>query len=136
MQYVEFMPIDVDSYVGTNRAIQSLNYEGRVLGFQTNSGEFFEWNIQRMADAPQDSIEFFRTRIPPSTYWWTRWEFQFATNDSRNASFFSLYRWGGFYNGNRRTYIFQPQFRWGGRFSLTLDYTRNEVELPVTNFAS
>ena len=136
MQYVEFMPIDVDYYVGTNRAIQSLNYEGRVLGFQTNSGEFFEWNIQRMADAPQDSIEFFRTRIPPSTYWWTRWEFQFATNDSRNASFFSLYRWGGFYNGNRRTYIFQPQFRWGGRFSLTLDYTRNEVELPVTNFAS
>ena len=134
MQYIEFMPVDMDYYVGTNGAVQSLNYEGRVLGFQTNSGEFFEWNIQRFADAPQDSIEFFGIRIPPFTYWWSRWELQFATNDSRNFSLFSLYRWGGFYNGSRRTYILQPQLKLGGRFSLTLDYTRNEVQLPTANF--
>lgn len=136
MQYIEFKPIEMDYYVGTNGAIQTLNYEGRVLGFQTNSGEYFEWNIQRFADVPRDSIEFFGNQIPPSTYWWTRWELQFATNDTRNVSFFSLYSWGGFYNGNRRTYLFQPQLKLGGRFSLSLDYRRNEVQLPVANFTA
>ncbi|MBI1805200.1 MAG: carbohydrate binding family 9 domain-containing protein [Ignavibacteriae bacterium] len=136
IQYIEFKPIEMNYYKGTNGEVQSLDYEGRILGFQTNSGEYFEWNIQRFADTPHDSIEFFGNKIPPSTYWWSRWELQFATNDSRNASLFLLYRWGGHYNGNRRTYIIQPQLKLGGRFSLSLDYTRNEVRLPMSDFTA
>ena len=107
-----------------------------MLGFQTNSGENFEWNIQRFADAPPDSIEFLGNQISPSTYWWTRWELQFATNDSRVLSFFSLHSWGGFYNGNREIYLFQPHLKLGSHFSLGLDYRRNEVQLPTGIFTT
>ncbi len=136
MQYIDFKPVELNYYKSTNGEVQSLDYEGRILGFQTNSGEYFEFNFQRYADAPPDSVEFFGSKIPPSTYWWSRWELQFATNDSRDASFFALYRWGGHYNGNRRTYIIQPQFKVAGRFSLSLDYTRNEVQLPLSGFTA
>ncbi len=136
MQYVEFKPVELNYYKSTNGAVQSLDYEGRILGFQTNSGEYFEFNFQRYAEAPSDTIEFFGSKIPPSTYWWSRWELQFATNDSRDVSFFALYRWGGHYSGNRRTYIIQPQVRLAGRFMLGLDYTRNEVQLPLSEFTT
>ena len=42
MQYLEFKPVELDYFVYPNGSLQSLDYEGRILGFQTNSGEIFE----------------------------------------------------------------------------------------------
>ncbi|HEY6953020.1 MAG TPA: hypothetical protein VI758_11465, partial [Bacteroidota bacterium] len=134
VQYLEFKPIELDYYTNMDGSTQSMDYEGRLLGFRTNSGESFEWNIQRFADSPTDSITFFGNSIVPSTYWWTRWELQVQTNQNRSVSFFALYSWGGFYNGNRQRYMFQPLARLGGNFSLGVDYTRNMVQLPTGGF--
>ncbi|MDE3058510.1 MAG: carbohydrate binding family 9 domain-containing protein [Bacteroidota bacterium] len=136
MQYIEFKPVDVDYYTNVDGSVQSLDYEGRLLGFQTKSGEYFEWNFQRFADAPHDSIDFFGNAIPPSTYWWSRWELQFETNGSRALSFFSLYSWGSFYSGTRQEIYFSPVIKLGGRFTMNLDYKRNYVQLPTGNFVA
>jgi hypothetical protein len=134
MQYIQFTPVEVDYYTNMDGSVQSMDYEGRLLGFKTNSGEYFEWNIQRFADSPTDTTDFFGNDIDPSTYWWSRWELQFGTNPSRPISFWSLCSWGGFYNGKRQRYTLQPQARLGGHLTISLDYTRNEVQLPTGSF--
>jgi hypothetical protein len=134
MQYLEFKPVEADYYTNPDGSLQSLEYEGRILGFRTLSGESFEWNFQRFADNPRDSVEFFGNVIEPSGYWWSRWELQFWTNESRRFSFFSLYSWGGFYNGNRERFTLRPTVKFSGHFSVGLDYTRNNVHLPSGSF--
>ena len=136
MQYIEFKPIEIDYFMNFDGTVQSMDYEGRLLGFKTKSGELFEWNIQRFADSPTDTTDFFGNKISPATYWWTRWELQLETNPSRPFSFFALYSWGEFYNGKRQRYMFQPQAKLGGHFSISLDYTRNEVQLPTGSFVT
>ena len=136
VQYLEFKPLEVDYFTNFDGTVQSVDYEGRLLGFKTKSGEIFEWNIQRFADSPPDTLEFFGNRIKPGTYWWTRWEFQFQTSMSRSWSFFAQYNWGKFYNGNRRRMIIEPEARIGRRFSVSLEYVRNEIELPTGSFVT
>jgi len=136
MQYIEFKPIDINYFVGPNGALQSLLNETRVFGFQTNSGEYFECNFQRFADAPQDSIDFYGYQVVPSMYWWSRWEMQFETSNSRPLSFFSLYSWGGFYNGRRQEIIFAPGINLGGHFSLSAEYRWNHIELASGSFVA
>jgi hypothetical protein len=136
MQYLEFKPVELNYFTNFNGSIQSMDYEGRLLGFKTNSGELFECNIQRYADAPVDSIDFYGNTVAPSTYWWTRWELQMESNQSRSFSLFVLYSWGGFYNGQRQRYMFQPQIKLDGHFTVGLDYTRNEVQLPGGTFVT
>ena len=136
VQYVEFKPIEVDYFTNFDGSVQSVDYEGRLLGFKTKSGEIFEWNIQRFADSPPDTLEFFGNRIAPGTYWWTRWELQLQTSMSRSWSVFAQYNWGKFYNGNRRRMIIKPEARIGRRFSVSLEYVRNEIELPTGSFVT
>lgn len=136
MQYIEFKPVELDYFTNSDGSVQSLDYEGRLLGFQTNSGEYFEWNFQRFADAPQDTIDFFGNTIPPATYWWSRWELQFGTNESRVLSFFSLFSWGDFYNGQRQQIYLSPVVKLARRFSMSLDFRRNHVELPSGSFVA
>ncbi len=134
MQYIEFKPVEVDYYTNPDGSVQSLNYEGRLLGFKTKSGELFEWNLQRFADSPRETIDFFGNAVAPSTYWWTRWELQLETNQSRSLSFFSLYSWGGFYTGDRQRLTLESLAKLSRRFSAGLDYTRNSVQLPSGQF--
>jgi hypothetical protein len=136
MQYIEFMPVDADYYVNPDGSVQSLYYEGRVLGFRTISGETFEWNILRTADVPLDTTYFFGNPIAPGEYWWTRWELQFSTNESRDLSIATLYSWGGFYDGRRQTFTVQPVLKLSRHLSAGIDYTRNEVQLPSGSFAA
>lgn len=137
MQYLEFKPVELDYFVNPDGSLQSVDYEGRLLGFQTSTGELFEWNIQRFADRPGEAFEIFQNIIiPPSTYWWTRWELQLQTNRARSLSCWFLYSWGDFYNGTRTRYSLSPLVRVGGHVAISLDYTRNEVRLPSGNFGT
>ncbi len=137
MQYLEFKPVELDYFVYPDGSLQSLDYEGRILGFQTNSGEIFEWNIQRFADSPREDFEIFENvNIPPSTYWWTRWELQLQTNPSRRLSCWFLYSWGDFYNGTRTRYSLTPLLKLSGHIAVSLDYTRNMVRMPSGNFVT
>ena len=137
MQYLEFKPAELDYFVDPGGALQSLEYEGRIFGFRTNSGESFEFNFQRYADRLDGDFQVFEgIIIPQSTYWWSRWELQLETNDSRDLSSFFLYRWGGFYDGDRKTYIVNPQAKFSKHFSMGFEYTRNTFELRGGAFAT
>jgi hypothetical protein len=137
VQYLEFKPGELDYFVYPDGSLQSLDYEGRILGFQTNSGEIFEWNIQRFADSPKDEFAMYEdVTIFPGTYWWTRWELQLETNPSRSFSCWFLYSWGDFYNGTRVRYSLAPQVKLGVRVAISLDYTRNQVQLPSGSFVT
>jgi hypothetical protein len=136
MQYLEFKPVEVNYFTNPDGSVQSMDYEGRLLGFKTKSGELFEWNLQRFADSPRETIDFFGNAVVPSTYWWTRWELQLETNQSRSLSFFSLYSWGGFYDGQRQRFTFESLAKFSRHFAAGLDYTRNEVQLPTGRFAT
>lgn len=137
VQYLEFKPAELDCFVDPDGSVQSLDYEGRILGFRTNSGETFELNIQRLADRLDDDFEIFENvTVPKATYWWTRWEVQFETNESRPVSSSFEYYWGDFYSGKRQQWSLGPQVKFNKHLSIGIDYTRNEVQLPTGSFTT
>ena len=131
VRYFEFKPGEINYFTDFDGSVQSMDYEGRPLGFCTQSGETFELNFQRFADSPREEIDFFGNLVGPATYWWSRWEVQLETNQGRPVSFDGNYSWGGFYNGQRQEYELASQVRVGGRLTVNLDYTRNAVQFPT-----
>ena len=137
LQYLEFKPVELDYFVNPDGSLQSMNYEGRLLGFLTKTGEAFEFNVQRNADHPTEDFEIYTgVVIPRAAYWWTQWELQYETNSSQTISFWTSYSWGEFYDGHRKRFSFTPQIRFGGHVTASLDYTRNQVHLPGGSFVT
>lgn len=136
MQHIEFKPVEIDYIVAPNGSVESLWYEGRLLGFQAKPGEYFEWNVQRFAEAPGDSLFFYGDGIPPATYWWNRMELQFALLNTGPFSFFFLYSFGGFYNGHRQEIIWEPTLSLDRHFTVDLTYEMNRIQLPSGSFTA
>ncbi|MCB9211090.1 MAG: carbohydrate binding family 9 domain-containing protein [Ignavibacteriales bacterium] len=137
IQYLQFKPFELDYYYDREGVLQSLYYEGRPLGFSTESGEFFEFNIQRTADRLNEDFDIFDGIIIPSgLYWWTNYEIQFETNSSRPFSGALFYRWGDFYNGKRDVMSLELVGKINKHLQIAADYTRNYITLPDGNFTT
>lgn len=136
-QYLQFKPFEVDYYYNNDGVIQSLYYEGRPLGFSTESGEVFEFNIQRTADRLDEDFNIFNgTIIPSGLYWWTNFEIQFETNSSRPISGALYYKWGNFYNGKRDVLSLELVNKLNRHLQISTDYTRNYISLPNGSFTT
>lgn len=137
IQYLQFKPFELDYYYDKQGILQSLYYEGRPLGFSTESGEFFEFNIQRTADRLNEDFDIFDgTIIQSGLYWWTNYEIQFETNSSRTISGALFYRWGDFYNGKRDVISFELVGKINKHLQIAADYTRNYITLPAGSFTT
>lgn len=137
IQNLEFKPIEADYYYDNRGILQSLYYEGRPLGFTLESGEFFEFNIQRTADRLEEDFNIFNgTIIPQGLYWWTNFEIQFETNSSRPISGWIFYKWGDFYNGKRDVFSVELVNKLSKHLQISADYTRNYITLPNGSFTT
>lgn len=137
VQYLQFKPFELDYYYDRQGALQSLYYEGRPLGFSTESGEFFEFNIQRTADRLNEEFDILDGIIIPSgLYWWTNYEIQFETNSNHSISGALFYRWGDFYNGKRDVISFEIVGKINKHLQIAADYTRNYITLPKGKFTT
>lgn len=136
IQQFEFKPFDFNYYVNDDsHTLQSLWSEFRPLGFNTRSGEFFEFNIQRLAENLTNDFEIHdNITVPAGRYWFTRYELQVGTFRGRALSGFFFFGWGDFYKGKRTEWFGRTVWQINKYFSASLDYTQNIINLPQGMF--
>lgn len=137
IRQLEFKPVDLEYYWDVNGVPESVFWEWRPLGFTTESGEFFEFNIQRTFDRLDEDFTIFDgVVIPRGKYHYTHYEIQFETNSSRVISGGVFYNWGDYYTGSRRTFSASTTLKANKHLSLSADFTTNWIELRAGSFNS
>jgi len=132
-----FKPVDVEYYWDTNNVPESAFWEWRPLGFTTESGEFFEFNIQRTFDRLDADFEVFNgVIIPKGRYHYTHYEIQFETNSSRLLSGGVFYNWGDYYTGRRKALYASGTLKANRHLSLSADFSTNRIELLRGSFTT
>lgn len=129
-------PLDVNYYIyDSSKKLQSFFYELRPLGFETRSGESFEFNVQLRAEGLDNDFEITEgTIIPAAEYWWQRFEIQAETFSGRILSAGTSINWGGFYKGNSIESEYFLQWRASKYFNINMNYENNQIDLPQGNF--
>ena len=105
--------------------IESIDYEGRPLGFTTQSGEFFEFNLQRTFERLDENFNIYDNYvIPTGDYWFNHTEIQFETNRRRMLSGGFFVNWGEFYNGKRTVFAMENLMKLSSHLSAGLEIGR------------
>lgn len=118
----------------TTGELESFNNETRPFGFQTRSGESFEFNLQQKfdrLDVPFDLTDV--VKIPSGKYWMYRTELQGGTFQGRKVWVFINYNWGGFYTGRISIIETSLGVNLDKHLNFKTDYTLNKVKLPQGN---
>ena len=116
---------------------QTASFEWRLLGGDTQSGDHFEVNYQRLFDAPPDSFDVFRdVEIPPGRYWWSRYEVQYEMAAGRPLGASALVNWGPFYGGRSADVEVEGTWRGGGHVILSGSVSRTAARLPGGGFTA
>ncbi len=131
-----FKPLDMNWFIyDDSKRLQSFSYEIRPLGFETRSGEFFEFNIQRRAEGLQEPFNLRDSiQIAPGNYWMTRYEIQAETFSSRLFSIETAINWGEFYNGRITSGELDLNWRASRYLNVNMGYEHNWVNLPEGKF--
>ncbi len=132
----EIKPLDINYYIDDRTLeMQSVFMEFRPLGFATKSGEFVEFNIQRLAENLTEDFEIEDgIVISRERYWFTRFEIQGETFSGRPVSAEFGINWGDFYDGTRTESEARCVWRTSKYISLSADIQRNTIMLPAGRF--
>ncbi len=132
-----FKPFDFNYYIdNATHRLQSLWSELRILGFETKSGEEFEFNVQRKAENLTEPFEIHDgVVIDQGEYWFTDWELQLSTFDGRKLSGGIFVNWGGFYNGNQTIVGSRLALQPNRYFKLSAHYALHDITLPEGTFS-
>lgn len=133
-----FKPLDMNYFMYDDTGdLQSFSYEIRPLGFWTRSGEFFEFNVQRIAEGLREPFEITdEITVPVGEYWMNRLEVQASTFQGRSISFDTYINWGDFYTGNITESEFSLLWRVNKFLTTTVGYARNWVNLSEGRFTT
>lgn len=132
----EFKLIDYDIVRAIGGDLDNANFEVRPLGVQFQSGDKFEFNLQREFDGPSADFDLTPSVIVPAgDYWWDRIELQYEGSNVRRWTLGSSVRFGEFYDGHRTDLTLSSRLRLQPHVELVLDLSRNEVSLPAGAFA-
>lgn len=133
-----FKPLDMNYFMYDDTGeLQSFSYELRPLGFWTRSGEFFEFNMQRIAEGLREPFEITDGIIVPAgEYWMNRLEVQASTFQGRSLSFDTYINWGDFYTGNITESQFSLLWRISKFLTTTVGYERNWINLSEGRFTT
>jgi len=131
-----FKPLDVKYYISNDsKTLESAEFLIRPLGFKTNSGEWFEFDLIRTFELiPYEFNIYKNITIPKGEYWFNHYQFQFDTYAGRKFYLGTYIDFGDFYNGkNTKTYI---NFMWypNKHFNISTDWIRNDVSLAEGKF--
>lgn len=130
-----FKPLDLDYTMDMAGHPMSIEYEFRPLGFRTESGEFFEFNLQKTFEKLEEDFNIYGDYIiPAGAYWFNHTEIQFETNQRRPVSAELFLNWGNFYTGKRLVLSLQGLLKFNVHFSVSLDFTYNNIRLKEGHF--
>lgn len=115
----------------------NVSLEMKPLGFQFQSGDKFEFNLQRRFDAPTEAFELIDgATINAGQYWWNRAELQYTTTDARAIKFDATVSAGEFYTGRSTQASLGLRFRRTPHTLATVDLSREAVSLGAVHFTA
>ncbi|HEY9559309.1 MAG TPA: hypothetical protein VIR29_00830, partial [Anseongella sp.] len=117
------------------KQLQSFSYEIRPLGFETRSGEFFEFNLQRKAEGLREPFEIDQdVIIPAGDYWYNRFEIQAASFEGRTWSLYTKISWGELLTGRSTESEYELSWRASRYVNIGANYEKNWINLPEGSF--
>jgi len=136
IQKLVFKPFDFNYYIDDQtHEMQSLWSEFRALGFTTKRGDFFESNIQRLAENLTENFEIHDGIVlRPGAYWFTRYELQYGSFRGSPYHYFIFFNWGDYYNGQSTRWAINNVYQINKYLSASIDYSQNIITLPPGSF--
>lgn len=131
-----FKPYDFECFFTDNtNQLESYDNEVRVFGFNTKSGELFEFNLQQKYDRIDQPFRLIDgITISAGKYHWFPYEIQVRTFSGRKVSCFFNFNQGGFYTGRRTATNFQLNTAFLKRFNFTGRWDNNRLQFYGKEF--
>lgn len=115
--------------------LDNAEFEVTPFGVQFESGDEFEFNLQRSGDAPTEAFEVFEgTTIVPGNYWYDRWELQYDGSSRRPVRLEASASFGEFYHGGGEDYRIGVEGRWQPHLLWTLEFGYTDGRFPASRF--
>lgn len=133
-----FKGLDMNYFIfDDTKELQTFFYEIRPLGFETRSGEFFEFNVQWRAEGLREPFEITDgIIIPKGEYWYNRLEIQASSFEGRTWSVSTRINMGQFLTGNSTESSYNLSWRASRFFKIAVNYEKNWIDLPEGNFTT
>ncbi len=134
----EIKPADINYYVTKSTGeVESIQMEWRPLGISFTTGDFVEFNIQRMFDRVDESFPLVDTvYVPTGKYWDTRYELQYHTFSGRKFFTFGSISTGDFYTGKRFKLFTFLGVSINKHFRFSVTWNHNDISFPGTQFST
>ena len=115
--------------------LDNAEFEVMPFGVRFDSGDEFEFNLQRSGDAPTEAFEVFEgTTIAPGNYWYDRWEVQYDGSSRRPVRVEASASFGKFYTGGGEDYSVSVEGRWQPHLLWSLEYGYTDGRFPTSRF--
>jgi hypothetical protein len=118
----------------SNRLVSAFDFIGNSLTFRDGAefGLFRNWYIERL-DEP---FRVFGTTIAPGEYRFAEFNSRFSTSRARPVYLSGGYRFGDFYDGDRREINLSLGYRYNAHFQASASLARNLVDLSGGSFTT
>lgn len=138
IKQMEIKPIDLNYYVTEDtKQIESIFWEWRPIGFQTKSGDFVEFNINRVFDRLDEPYEIIEeVVISRGDYWYNQYELQVESFGGRKLTVDLGYNWGEYYTGTRKEIGLDIGWNLNKHLNISGDWQRNGIELADAAFVT
>lgn len=130
-----FFEFDANHITDLNNVVKSWSLSGSPVKGEMESGELFEFSIDRdfeLLDEPFEIAE--GIVIPSGPYRWTRFSTAASTANKRSWVVDGVYEWGSFYEGDLRTYRLGLKLKPNSHLAFGATAERNRVVLPQGSF--
>ena len=128
-------------YYGFDNEIQSSQAHFHFFEIQPSGGGRFGTFVDRTQDRPIANFVVYnangrRVIIPPGLYTWYQISNEYLSNPSSVVSGSVRYRLGNFYDGDYKSIELSGAARVGSRFTSSIGWTRQQIDLPGGSFTS
>ncbi len=132
---LRFAPINMEYITDMNNRLLTRKMEFSPFGFDTNSGEEFNFTITNLYENLEEDFELLEdVNIPVGIYTWLNYETTFRSNSSRFVSVQLKSEWGDFFNGTRTEFDTELKFKVNKYFSFSNTIIYNNFHLNSNNF--
>lgn len=131
-----FTPFTITyNYFHNTRELQTFSWNFKPLGFDTKSGESFDFAVNRSGEGVQEDFQLQdETVIPSGEYWQTRYNLNLSSFSGRTISGGVSVDWGGFFTGRSVESQYSLRWRASKHIDLSADYNKNWITLPQSAF--
>ncbi len=131
-----FIPFTITyDYFHTTQELQTLSWNFKPLGFDTKSGESFDFSITRSGEGVQEAFKLQgEAEVPSGEYWQTRYNLNASSFSGRTISGNVSVNWGGFFTGTSIESQYNLRWRASKHIDLSTNYSKNWIRLPQNRF--